>query len=214
MKEIGRLANKETISVLTNMSEPIGRTVGNTLEIIEAVKALRGNMTEDIETIITTIGSIIIKLSGNGDNLEENKLKILENVKNGKAYNKFLELVEKHGGDISYIENMEKLPKAKYIIPVLSKNDGYVSALDALTVGKISVNLGAGRIKKDDKIDSTVGIVLAKKIGDRVKDNEILAYIHANDEVKGQKAVEDLYDAYKFSEKEVTKQQHILGIIE
>lgn len=214
MKEIGRLANKETISVLTNMSEPIGRTVGNTLEIIEAVKALRGNMTEDIETIITTIGSIIIKLSGNGDNLEENKLKILENVKNGKAYNKFLELVEKHGGYISYIENMEKLPKAKYIIPVLSKNDGYVSALDALTVGKISVNLGAGRIKKDDKIDSTVGIVLAKKIGDRVKDNEILAYIHANDEVKGQKAVEDLYDAYKFSEKEVTKQQHILGIIE
>lgn len=169
MREIGRLANKETISVLTNMTEPIGKTIGNTLEIIEAVEALKGNMTEDIETIVTTVGAYMIKLAGKGDDLEENKVKILENIKNGKAYNKFLELVSSQGGDISYIENMEKLEKAKYIMPVICKDNGYVSELNALTVGKVSVNLGAGRVRKEDAIDNAVGIVLNKKIGDKVQ---------------------------------------------
>lgn len=214
MREIGKLANKETVSVLTNMSEPIGKTIGNTLEIIEAVEALKGNMTEDIETIVTTIGAYIIKLSGNGDNIEENKLKIMENIKNKKAYNKFLELVSKQGGDVSFIENTEKFEKAKYIIPVVAKKEGYISKLDALAVGKISVNLGAGRMKKEDGIDNSVGIVLNKKIGDKVKIGDALAYIHANNEEKGKIAVEDLYNAYEFSTEEVSKQEHILGVVE
>lgn len=214
MKEIGELANKETVCVLTNMSEPIGKTVGNTLEIIEAVEALKGNMTEDIETIVTTIGAYIIKLSGNGDNIEENKLKIMENIKNKKAYNKFLELVSKQGGDVSFIENTEKFEKAKYIIPLVAKEEGYISKLDALAVGKISVNLGAGRMKKEDGIDNSVGIVLNKKIGDKVKIGDTLAYIHANNEEKGKIAVEDLYNAYEFSTEEVPKQEHILGVVE
>ena len=214
MREIGKLANKETVSVLTNMSEPIGKTIGNTLEVIEAIEALKGNMTEDIETIITTLGAYIIKLSGNGDNLEENKLKVMENIKNGKAYTKFLELVSKQGGDTSYVQNAEKFEKAKYIIPVISKNDGYISKLDALTVGKVSVNLGAGRMKKEDGIDNAVGIVLNKKIADKVIVGDVLAYIHANNEEKGNRAVEDLYGAYEFEDVEVQKQPHILGIVE
>lgn len=169
MREIGRLANKEAVCVLTNMSEPIGKTVGNTLEIIEAIEALKGNMTEDVQTVVTVIGAYIIKLSGNGDNLEVNRLKIMENIKNGKAYNKFIELVSKQGGDISFVENAEKFEKAKYVIPVVAKEEGYVSELDALTVGQISVGLGAGRIKKEDGIDNAVGIVLNKKIGDKVE---------------------------------------------
>lgn len=214
MREIGRLANKETISVLTNMTEPIGRAIGNTLEIIEAVEALKGNMTEDIETIVTTVGAYMIKLAGKGDDLENNKTRILENIKNGKAYNKFLELVSTQGGDIAYIENTEKLEKPKYIIPVVCKDNGYVSELNALTVGEISVNLGAGRIRKEDGIDNAVGIVLNKKIGDKVLVGDILAYVYANDEEKGKIAVEDLYNAYKFSNDEVSKSKHILGIVE
>lgn len=214
MREIGKLANKEAVSILTNMSEPIGKTIGNTLEIIEAVEALKGNMTKDIETIVTTIGAYIIKLSRNGDNIEENKLKIIENIKNGKAYNKFLELVSKQGGDVSFIENTEKFEKAKYVIPVIAKEEGYISKLNALTVGKISVNLGAGRMRKEDTIDNEVGIVLNKKIGDKVKSGDILAYIHANNEEKGKIAVEDLYNAYEFSAEEVSKQKHILGVVE
>ena len=214
MREIGKLANKETVCVLTNMSEPIGKTIGNTLEILEAVEALKGNMNEDVESIVTTIGAYIIKLSGNGNNLEENKLKIMENINNKKAYNKFLELVSKQGGDISYIENTEKFEKAKYIIPIICKADGYISEINALTVGKVSVNLGAGRMKKEDEIDNAVGIVLNKKIGDKVNSGNTLAYIHANDEEKGKMAVEDLYSAYKFSNEEVSKPEHILGIVE
>lgn len=214
MREIGKLANKETVCVLTSMREPIGKTIGNTLEIIEAVEALKGNMTEDIKSIVTTIGAYIIKLSGNGDNLEENKLKIIENINNKKAYNKFLELVSKQGGDISFIEHMDKFEKAKYIMPVVSKEEGYISELNALTVGKISVNLGAGRMKKEDGIDNAVGIVLDKKIGDKVNIGDTLAYIHANDEEKGNEAVKNIYGAYKFSNEEVTKPEHILGIVE
>lgn len=214
MREIGKLANKETVSVLTNMNEPIGKTIGNTLEIIEAVEALKGNMTEDIETIVTTIGAYIIKLSGCGDNIDENKLKIIESIKNKKAYNKFLELVSKQSGDISFIENTEKFEKAKYIIPVIAKEEGYISKLNALTVGKISVNLGAGRMRKEDTIDNEVGIVLNKKIGDKVEFEDVLAYIHANDEEKGKRAVEDMYSAYKLSSEKVSKPEHILGIVE
>ena len=213
MKEIGKLANKETVCVLTNMNEPIGKTVGNTLEIIEAIDALKGNMSEDVEIIITTVGAYIIKLSGNGDNIEENKLKIMENIKNGKAYNKFIEWISSQGGDISYVENIEKFEKARYVIPVISKCDGYVSKLNALDVGKISVNLGAGRMKKEDGIDNSVGIVLNKKISDKVSIGDTLAYIHANDDKKGKNAVEDLYKAYEFSENKPEKQKRRLGIV-
>lgn len=213
MREIGRLSGRETMSVLTNMREPIGRSVGNTLEIVEAVEALRGNMTEDIETIVLTLGAYMIKMAGFGDNIEENKLKVKENIKNGKAYNKFLQLVEKHGGDISYVEDTQKLEKAKFIMPLISKENGYVFELNALEVGETSVELGAGRMKKEDSIDNAVGIVLNKKIGDKVQSGDILAYVHANDEEKGKNALSRLYGAYKFSEGEVEKPEHILGIV-
>ena len=153
MKNIGNLANRETVCVLTNMNEPVGHTIGNTLEIIETIKCLKGNIPEDIKEIITTIGSYIIKLSGKNDDLEENKKMILENIKNGKAYNKFLELVKSQGGNTEYIENIEKFEKAKHIIPVIADKDGFVEELNAGKVGLISVSLGAGRVKKEDDIE-------------------------------------------------------------
>ena len=170
MKDIGELANRETICVLTNMDEPVGKAVGNTLEIIETIKCLHGDMPEDIKEIILGIGAQIIKLAGEGENLEENKAKILENISNGKAYNKFLELVGNQGGDISYIENPSKFEKAKYTIPVYSNKTGYIEKLDAEKVGVTSVHLGAGRVKKEDGIDYAVGIWLERKIGDQIKD--------------------------------------------
>ena len=213
MKEIGDLAGRETVCVITNMDEPVGYAIGNSLEIIETVECLKGNMPEDIKEIITTIGSYIIKLAGKGNNLEENKIKILENINNGKAYNKFLELVQNQNGNIEYIRNIDKFEKAKYILPVISKEDGYVYKLNAEKVGKISVNLGAGRIKKEDSIDKAVGIVLNKKISDKVKKGDILAFIYANDEEKGNQAVEDLQGVYKIIESEVKKEKIILGVV-
>ena len=213
MKDIGDLADRETVCVLTNMDEPVGYAVGNTLEIIETVECLKGNIPEDIKEIITTIGSYIIKLSGKNNDLEENKKMILANIENGKAYNKFLELVKSQNGNIEYIENTEKFEKAKYIIPVISDKDGFVEELNAEKVGVISVSLGAGRLKKEDDIDKAVGIVLNKKIADEVKTGDVLAYIHANDEQKGKEAVEQLKNTYKISEMKVEKEKIILGVI-
>lgn len=213
MKDIGDLANRETVCVLTNMNEPVGHSVGNTLEIIEVVEALKENIPEDIKEIITTIGSYIIKFSGKNNDLEENKKMILENIENGKAYNKFLELVQNQGGDIEYIKDTNKFEKAKHIIPVIADKDGYVEELNAEKIGLVSVLLGAGRIKKEDDIDKTVGIIVCKKIADQVKAGDILAYVHANDEKKGKEVVKKLKDTYKISETEVQKEKVILGVI-
>ena len=213
MKKIGELANKETVCILTNMEEPLGINVGNILEIQEAVEALKGNMQEDVKKVILELGSYMIKLSGKGDNLEENKLKILENINNGKAYKKFLELVENQGGDIKYIENTNKLEKSKYSYQIKAKKSGYVKELKAGEIGKISAYLGAGRVKKDDCIDKTVGIELYKKIGDKVECGEILAVVHANDEFKGKQAVKDVGETYKIVNEKIEKIETIIEVI-
>ena len=213
MKDIGTLANRETVCVLTNMDEPVGYAVGNTLEIIEVVNCLRGNIPDDVKEIITTIGSYIIKLSGKNDDLEENKKMILENIKNGKAFNKFLELVQNQGGDIEYLNDVEKLEKAKYILPVISEKEGFVESLNAEKIGIASVYLGAGRMKKEDDIDKAVGIVVNKKISDKVVKGDIIAYVHANDEEKAKEAVRRIKDTYVISDKEVEKEKTILGVI-
>lgn len=213
MKDIGTLANRETVCVLTNMDEPVGRAVGNTLEILETIQCLKGNMPEDIKEIILGIGAQIIKLAGEGDNLEENRNKILENINNGRAYTKFLELVQIQGGDISYIENPEKFQKARYIIPVYSEEEGYVEELNAEKVGVTSVHLGAGRVKKEDGIDHSVGMWIEKKVGDRVNKGDILAYIHVNDTEKGNTAVKDLKQAYKIIKNPIQMENYILDII-
>ena len=185
MTKIGELAGKETKCVITDMNEPVGYAVGNTLEVIEAIEVLKGNiMPEDVKNIITELGGNMLLLANKVSSLEEGKNKILENISNGKAYNKFLELVKNQGGDISYIEDTNKFEKAKYIEPIITEKDGKIIKLDAYTVGKMSVYLGAGRIRKEDDIDKSVGFVFNKKVGAKVTKGEILGYIHANNEDK------------------------------
>ena len=196
MIKIGKLAKRETVAVLTPMEQPLGRNVGNTLEVIEAVEALKGNIQEDVKEVVLELGSNMIKLAGKGENLEENKFRMMQNIENGKALEKFKELVKNQGGDISYIEDTNKFKKAKYIIPVRLEKGGIVKELKAEEIGKLSVFLGAGRIKKEDKIETEAGIVLNKKVGDKVENNDIVAYIHANDEDKAKKAAEKLKEIY------------------
>ena len=213
MKNIGNLANRETVCVLTNMEEPVGYAVGNSLEVKEAVEALKGNMQEDVKEIVLTIGSYIVKLAGIGNNIEENKSMILENISNGKAYKKFLELVVNQGGDITFIEDLEKFEKAKYILPIISDKSGYVKVLEAERIGRASVALGAGRIRKEDSIDKSVGFILNKKIGSKVERGCILGYVHANDEEKGKLAIEEVKKAYVIVEEKVDMPKYILEII-
>ena len=197
MEKIGKLANRETIAVITDMNEPLGKTVGNTLEVIESIEALNGKMKKDVEEVVLLLGRNMMKLAGLGENIEENKNRIKENIRNGKALEKFRELVINQGGDISYIDNIEKFPKAKYIIPLVAEKSGVIESLDAEEVGKISVFLGAGRIKKEDDIQKEVGLVFEKKVGDNVNIGDILAYIHGNNEEKTKEAVEELKKIYE-----------------
>ena len=213
MKHIGKKAGKEVMCILTDMNEPVGYCVGNSLEVIEAVKSLKGEIPEDIKEIILSFGSYMLKMAGVNDNLSENKEKILEVIKNGKAYDKFIELVKAQGGDISYIEDLEKFEKAPIIVPVISQKEGFVSSLSAEKIGRSSVLLGAGRTKKEDDIDSRVGVILCKKIADRVQKGDILAYIHASDEKKAEEAIQIVNDAYEFSKKQVKKTSSVLEIL-
>ena len=213
MINIGKLVNKETVCIITNMDQPLGKMVGNNLEVIEAIEALKGNIQEDVKNVVLELGAYILKLDGKGNNIEENKKIIEEIIKNGKAYNKFEELVKNQGGDISYIQDINKFEKAKYIVPVIAKKCGYIEKLNAEEVGKIAMNLGAGRIRKEDNIEYSVGIELLKKVGNSVVQGETLAYIHANDEEKGTKAVEELFELYKISKKRANKIPDILKII-
>ena len=214
MIEIGKLANRETICILTNMEEPLGYSVGNNLEVIEAIKFLNGNMPEDLKDVVLELGAYMIKLAGLGDNIEDNKKKMLENINNGKAFNKFLELIKNQGGDISYIENVEKFDKAKYILPIYATDDGYISQINTKEVGKLACDLGAGRIKKDDKIDYSVGIILNKKVSNKVIKDEILGYVHANDEEKARSTVEKLQNIIKMDQEETKKLETIIKVIQ
>lgn len=181
MVKIGKLAGRETVYILTDMNEPLGYAVGNTLEIIEAVKFLRGEqLPEDLKNVVLELGSLMIKLAGLGDNLEENKRAMMDNIKNGKAYQKFLKMVERQGGDITYIENLDKFEKAKFVKEIISEKSGIIKDIPADEVAKYVCGLGAGRIRKEDKIDMAVGVVLHKKAGDRMEKGEVIATIYSN----------------------------------
>ena len=196
MTKIGELANKETRCIITDMNQPVGHSVGNILEVIEAIDILKGKyLPEDIKNIINELGSNMLILAGITNSMEEAKEMILENLSNGKGYEKFIELVQNQGGDISYIENTDKFAKAKYILPIIADKTGVVDKLDALTIGKLSVYLGAGRMKKEDDIQKEVGFVFNKKVGDKVQKGETLGSVHANDENKAKEILNTrLYD--------------------
>ncbi len=214
MNQIGKLANKETICIITSMEEPLGYAVGNNLEVIEAVQFLKQDiMQNDVKQVVLELGAYMIKLAGLGEDIDTNKQRILEKIKTGEAYKKFLQLVKNQGGDITYLENTNKFKKAEYILQVKSNKEGYISSIDAKKVGELSGSLGAGRLRKEDNIDETVGIVLKKKISDFVQKDEILAYVHANDINKAEVAVRNLEKIYKIQQTKVEKPKTILGII-
>ena len=213
MIEIGRLANKETVCVLTNMDEPLGHAVGNSLEVIEAIQFLKGDMLEDVKEVVLELGAYMVKLTGKGEDIEENKAKLLENIENGKGYEKFIQLIENQGGDSSYIKDTNQFPKATYIEKVYSQKYGYVQSMNAKEIGKIVCELGAGRIRKEDNIDNAVGIILNKKVSDKVEKEELLVTIYANSKEKLEEAKKNLLKVIKIENKEVEKPKMILEVM-
>lgn len=197
MIRIGNLAGREVRCVLTPMDEPLGYSIGNSLEVIEAINFLKGDMPKDLKEVVLELGANMLQLAGKGENIEENKLKILENIENGNAYNKFVEMVKNQCGDISYIEDTTKFKKSKYTLAVVTKKTGKVTEINAEDIGRLACYLGAGRVRKEDKIQHEVGIVLNKKVGDEVMTDDFLAYICANDENKLMEAEKRILEIYK-----------------
>ena len=213
MIEIGKLANRETVCILTNMDEPLGYAVGNSLEVIEAIQSLKGEMPEDVKEVVLELGAYMVKLAGKGEDIEENKAKLLENIENGKGYEKFIQLVENQGGDSSYIKDTNLFPKANYIEKGYSQKDGYIQSMNAKEIGKIVCDLGAGRIRKEDSIDNAVGIVLNKKVSDKVEKGDTLVTIYANSKEKLEEAKKKLLEVIKIEEQEIEKTKMILEIM-
>lgn len=212
MSLIGKWADRQTVCVITNMDEPLGFAVGNTLEVAEAVNALKGKMPDDVKEVVLNLAIQMMYLSGKYPNILENKDKVLEVIENGKALEKFKELVARQGGDVSYIDDPSKFEKAPIITPVICEVDGFVEKLDAGKIGKAGLGLGMGRMNKEDSIDPRVGMIFNKKVGDEVKVGDVLAYVHANTPESANNCVEEIKKAYEIGFRKIVK-KNIIEII-
>lgn len=196
LKVMGKKLNKDVMCLITNMDEPLGYAIGNTLEITEAINALKGKMPQDLGDVIVTTGGMILSMTTGNKNMKANQEKIKEVLRNGKALEKFLEMVAAQNGDISYINNPEQFSKAEFIMPVYASDDGYIEKIDADMVGSIARYL-------ETEGTNNSGIVLNKKIGDKVTSGEIVAHVHTNEEKKVIGATKNLEDAFKISKRPV-----------
>ena len=214
MVSIGNLANRKTVAVLTAMNEPLGCAVGNSLEVIEAIETLKGNGPKDfLELCIYFVTEILIVCGICKDDAEAHAL-VEEKINNGEGLNKLAEMIRYQNGNQNVINDYSILGSAEEIIEVkyFGKMPVYVEKLDALMIGEAAMLLGAGRETKEQAIDPTVGVVLNKKIGDKVLPDDVIAYVHTNGK-NTTNAIEMIFNAYRFNNKEITKTNKILKVV-
>ncbi|WP_237792716.1 pyrimidine-nucleoside phosphorylase [Staphylococcus argenteus] len=180
MVRIGNNVGRNTMAIISDMNQPLGRAIGNALELKEAIDTLKGHGPEDLTELVLTLGSQMVVLANKADTLEEARALLIKAIESGAALDKFKTFVENQGGDATVIDHPERLPQAAYQIDYKAKNSGYVTELVSNDIGVASMMLGAGRLTKEDDIDLAVGIVLNKKIGDKVEAGESLLTIHSN----------------------------------
>ena len=202
MVSIGKKVGRETIAVISDMSQPLGFAVGNALEIKEAIATLQGKGPKDLTELCLTLGSQMAVLSKKAENVEEARKKLEENLKNGNAFNQFKLFLEAQGGNTAVADNPQFLPQASYKVELPANTSGTVSEIIADEIGTAAMLLGAGRATKESQIDLAVGIVLHKKVGDPVKEGEALLTIHANQDSIGE-VKDKLYESIKISKEPV-----------
>lgn len=215
MVDIGTHLNKNTKAVLSNMEQPLGNAIGNILEVKEAVNTLNGKGPQDLVELCMDIGSLMLVQANVCNNEENAKVLLKENLDNGKAFNKLLEFIEAQGGDISYLKDLSKFDVASKVVDIYASQDGYISKMDALTLGNAAMKLGAGREKKEDIIDYTAGIVLACKVGDYVKKGDKLLTIHTNvDDQHLENVKDEILGAIEYSNVHIAKKKLIEEVVE
>lgn len=182
MVRIGNNVGRNTMAVISDMSQPLGEAIGNALEVKEAIDTLKGQGPEDLTELVLVLGSQMVVLAKQAETLDEARAKLIEVIENGAALEKFKTFLSNQGGDASIVDHPEKLPQAKYQIEVPAKTSGFVSQIVADEIGIAAMILGAGRATKEDEINLAVGLMLRKKVGDAVKEGESLVTIFADQE--------------------------------
>ena len=214
MVAIGKLANKHTVAVITDMNQPLGRNVGNIVEVKEAIDTLNGNGPSDFKEVVYELGSQMLIAANKATTKEEAFRLMDEAIENKSALNKFADFVKAQGGDESYVYEQDKFQNAKYTVEVKATQNGYVRNIFAESIGNACMMLGGGRETKDSVIDLTVGIYLNKKVGEYVEKDGILATIYANDMDKASMAKKVIFDAYELTEQKVLAPNVIKGVID
>jgi pyrimidine-nucleoside phosphorylase len=213
MVAIGNGAGKKTVAILTNMDVPLGKMVGNNLEVVEAIETLKGRGPEDLIAVVVEIASTMLYLAQIGTK-EECMKKVKRVIADGSALEKLKLMVERQGGDGSYIENPDQFEKAIYQHEIIANNSGYIGTMNTEECGKAAVLLGAGREVKDDPIDMTAGIKFNKKTGDAVKQGDIVAIAYSSSKEKLQQGVQKISDIYDIVDKRPQVVPEIIGYIE
>ena len=213
MIEIGKGANRKVRVVLSNMDEPLGHGVGNANEIIEAIEFLKGNYADDLKEVVYTIASLALKEKGEVKELEEAKEKIDKVINDGSALKILSEFIEASGGNKELVNNYDLLPKAKSVIEIFSKKEGYIKKIKTEEIGKAAMIIGAGRAKKEDEIDHAAGINIFKKVGEKIAKNEKIAEIYYNNDENVEESKNMILEAFVLTEEKVEKQKAVLKII-
>lgn len=208
MVDIGNGVGRNTMAVISDMSQPLGFAIGNALEVKEAIDTLVGNGPEDLQELCLTLGSHMVVLAEKAETKEQAREMLLEVMNNGKALETFKLFLTSQGGDASVIDDPTKLPTAKYTFEVKAEKAGYVKEIIADKIGTAAMLLGAGRATKDSVIDLAVGLVLNKKVGDYVEADESIVTIHSNSE-NVEDVMNRVFEAYSFDEKQVKPAQLI-----
>lgn len=203
MVKIARLANRKAVALLSDMNQPLGNAVGNALEVQEALDTLHGGGPADFREHCLHVASHLIVLGEAAPTLSAARKLAAATLENGSAFQRFRALVAAQGGDVNYVDDPGKFPRAQFIEEVLATRSGYLKHIDAREVGETSVELGAGRAKKGDSIDHSVGVVVHTKVGDHIEKGQPLFTIHANDEAKLASARQQLLEAYQWSAKKI-----------
>jgi pyrimidine-nucleoside phosphorylase len=204
MVDIGKLAGREVVALLSDMNQPLGFAVGNSLEVIEAVEALKGGGPHDFREHCLHVSAHMLVLGKRARDLDGGRAMAEKSITDGSAFEKLRVLVQAQGGDVSYVDDTSKFPRAKFVEVVKAPRSGSISQVQARSVGEAAVSLGAGRAKKSDSVDHAVGFIIHHKVGDRVQKGEPLFTIHANDEEKLAEAREAVLAAHSFSDSVVT----------
>lgn len=213
MVRIGKGAGRETIAIISDMDEPLGFAIGNVLEVREAIETLNGKGSKELLELALALGSYMVLCAKKAQNVHEARTMLIKTIEDKSARDKLADFVKAQGGDEGSVYDVSLLPKASLIKEVYVRDDGFVQHIDTEEIGKITLLLGGGRETKESEIDLTVGVVLHKKVGDRVVTGETIASVYANDEEKMEVAMERLLHAYHFSKTPVQKKPLIKWII-